>query len=158
MVNSTTSSDFDLGCPRAPDQAFITQNLPLILVSAAALIDSEGRVLLAQRPAGKHLAGTWEFPGGKVETGESPEVALIRELQEELSINTGRACLAPIAFASHSYAHAHIVLMLFACRKWQGRPAPMAGSALKWVRPRDMFALDMPPADLPLIGQLDALI
>ena len=153
-----THDIFDMDCPAAPHQADALRALPIRLVSAAALIDADGRVLLAQRPEGKHLAGTWEFPGGKVETGESPEVALVRELHEELGINTAHSCLAPIAFASHSYADFHILLLLFACRKWKGTPRPMAGSALKWVRPRDMFALEMPPADLPLIGQLDALI
>jgi len=153
-----TQGNFDSDCPSAPHQQHGARALPLRLVSAAALIDADGRVLLAQRPEGKHLAGTWEFPGGKVENGESPEAALVRELQEELSINTAQSCLAPIAFASHSYADFHILLLLFACRKWQGRPQPMVGSALKWVRPREMFNLAMPPADMPLIAQLDALI
>ena len=158
MVNGSSFAEIDLGCPQAPGQNRAGEALPLLLVSAGALIDSDGRVLLAQRPAGKHLAGTWEFPGGKIESGESPEAALVRELHEELGVSTAQSCLAPIAFASHAYEDVHVLLLLFACRKWQGRPRPMPGSALKWVRPRDMFDLAMPPADLPLIGLLDALI
>ena len=132
--------------------------MKVVLVSAVALIDPDGRVLLAQRPEGKHLAGSWEFPGGKIESGETPESALVRELAEELNINTATSCLSPVAFAIHSYDSFHLILLLFACRKWQGTPQPMPGSALRWVRPRDMFGLDMPPADLPLIGLLDALV
>jgi 8-oxo-dGTP diphosphatase len=128
------------------------------LVSAAALIDRDGRVLLAERPAGKHLAGTWEFPGGKVEAGERPETALIRELEEELGIETRESCLSPIAFARHDYEDFHLVLLVFACRKWSGQPRGREGQALRWAWPHEMFALNMPPADRPLIGLLDALI
>jgi 8-oxo-dGTP diphosphatase len=131
---------------------------PTILVSAAALIDRDGRILLARRPDGKHLAGTWEFPGGKIEAGESPETALIRELDEELGISTHKSCLSPIAFASHDYDRFHLILMLFACRKWQGQPEGREGQALQWARPATMFGIDMPPADRPLIGLLDALV
>ena len=131
---------------------------PSLLVSAAALVDRDGRILLTQRPDGKHLAGTWEFPGGKVEPGETPEAALIRELAEELGVDTSADCLAPIGFASHGYDRFHLILLLFACRKWRGRPEPREAQALKWVRPNQMFALPMPPADRPLIGLLDALI
>lgn len=129
-----------------------------ILVSAAALVDRDGRILLAQRPAGKHLAGTWEFPGGKIDPGESPETALIRELGEELGISTHSSCLSPIAFASHEYDDFHLILLLFACRKWTGRPEGREGQALRWARPVAMFDIDMPPADRPLIGLLDALV
>lgn len=123
----------------------------LLLVAAVALIDTEGRVLLAQRPPGKSLAGLWEFPGGKVEQGESPEVALIRELREELGIDTWQSCLAPLTFASHAYENFHLLMPLFACRRWQGIPQPREGQVLAWVRPAAMRDYPMPPADLPLI-------
>ena len=122
-----------------------------VLVSAVALVDADGRVLLAQRPEGKAMAGLWEFPGGKAEPGETPEVALIRELEEELGINTWASCLAPLTFASHTYDHFHLLMPLFACRKWQGTPASREGQALKWVRPNDLREYPMPPADVPLI-------
>lgn len=122
-----------------------------VLVSAAALIDGEGRVLLAQRPEGKSMAGLWEFPGGKVEEGETPEVALIRELHEELGIETWQSCLAPLCFASHSYEKFHLLMPLFACRKWDGIPQSREGQALKWVRAKDLRDYPMPPADIPLI-------
>ena len=122
-----------------------------LLVTAVALIDADGRVLLAQRPEGKSLAGLWEFPGGKVEPGETPEAALIRELKEELGIDTWRSCLAPLTFASHSYEDFHLLMPLFACRRWQGTPAPREGQKLAWVRARDLKDYPMPPADLPLI-------
>ena len=120
-------------------------------VSAVALIDPEGRILLAQRPPGKSLAGLWEFPGGKVEPGETPEQALIRELQEELGIDTQVSCLAPLTFASHSYPDFHLLMPLFACRRWQGIPSPREGQTLAWVRPDRLRDYPMPPADLPLI-------
>ena len=122
-----------------------------ILVSAVALIDQDGRVLLAQRPNGKSMAGLWEFPGGKVETGETPEAALIRELQEELGINTWKSCLAPLTFASHAYDGFHLLMPLFACRKWEGVPLPRENQTLKWVRKQDLRAYEMPAADVPLI-------
>jgi len=122
-----------------------------MLVSAVALIDRDGRVLLAQRPEGKSMAGLWEFPGGKIEDGETPEAALIRELEEELGINTWQSCLAPLTFASHSYASFHLLMPLFACRKWQGTPQSKEGQALKWVKPRDLKSYPMPAADVPLI-------
>jgi len=125
-----------------------------LLVSAVALIDVDGRVLLAQRPQGKSMAGLWEFPGGKIEPGETPEAALIRELQEELGINTWSSCLAPLCFASHSYEGFHLLMPLFACRKWEGTPVPKEGQVLKWVRPQALRDYPMPPADIPLIPVL----
>jgi 8-oxo-dGTP diphosphatase len=125
--------------------------LKTVLVSAVALIDADGRVLLAQRPEGKTMAGLWEFPGGKVEAGETPEAALIRELHEELGIETWQSCLAPLTFASHAYADFHLLMPLFACRRWQGTPHGREGQALAWVRPADLRNYPMPPADLPLI-------
>ena len=122
-----------------------------VLVSAVALIDVDGRVLLAQRPEGKSMAGLWEFPGSKVEQGETPEVALIRELQEELGIDTWASCLAPLTFASHSYDTFHLLMPLFACRKWDGVPQSREGQALKWVAARDLNQYPMPAADVPLI-------
>ena len=129
------------------------------LVVAAALVDSDGRILLQQRPPGKSLAGLWEFPGGKIEAGETPEAALIRELHEELGIDTEAACLAPATFASARLDNGdHMLLLLYVCRKWRGIPRPLVASGLRWEYPAAMFALPMPPADLPLIGLLDALV
>ena len=125
-----------------------------VLVSAVALIDADGRVLLAQRPEGKTMAGLWEFPGGKVEIGETPEVALIRELREELGIDTWASCLAPLTFASHTYDDFHLLMPLFACRKWEGTPRAQEGQTLKWVFARDLKSYPMPPADIPLISIL----
>jgi 8-oxo-dGTP diphosphatase len=122
-----------------------------LLVSAVALIDADGRVLLAQRPEGKSLAGLWEFPGGKVEPGETPETCLIRELQEELGIDTWKSCLAPLTFASHSYPDFHLLMPLFACRRWDGIPTAREGQTLAWVPPARLRDYPMPPADLPLI-------
>ena len=122
-----------------------------VLVSAVALIDVDGRVLLTQRPEGKSMAGLWEFPGGKVEPGETPETALIRELKEELDIDTWSSCLAPLTFASHNYTDFHLLMPLFACRKWQGTPRGMEQQALAWVRPQALRDYPMPPADIPLI-------
>lgn len=126
--------------------------MKILLVSAVALIDVDGRVLLAQRPEGKSMAGLWEFPGGKIEAGETPEAALIRELHEELGINTWSSCLAPLTFASHSYNDFHLLMPLFACRKWQGAPVAKEGQTLKWVRPNNLRDYPMPPADIPLIS------
>ncbi|HKL70925.1 8-oxo-dGTP diphosphatase MutT [Salibaculum sp.] len=122
-----------------------------VLVSAVALVDIDGRVLLTQRPEGKHMAGMWEFPGGKVDPGETPEIALIRELQEELGIDTWSSCLAPLTFASHSYDNFHLLMPLFACRKWDGAPQGKEGQRLKWVRTSELRDYPMPPADIPLI-------
>ncbi|MEH6674287.1 MAG: 8-oxo-dGTP diphosphatase MutT [Sulfitobacter sp.] len=125
--------------------------MKIVLVSAVALIDVDGRVLLAQRPPGKSMAGLWEFPGGKVEAGETPEAALIRELQEELGIDTWASCLAPLTFASHAYDDFHLLMPLFACRKWNGTPQACEGQTLKWVRANALRDYPMPPADIPLI-------
>jgi 8-oxo-dGTP diphosphatase len=125
--------------------------LKTLLVVSVALIDADGRVLLAQRPPGKSLAGLWEFPGGKVEPGEVPEAALIRELHEELGIDTWASCLAPLTFASHSYPDFHLLMPLFACRRWQGTPQAREGQTLAWVRANALKDYPMPPADIPLI-------
>ncbi len=125
--------------------------MKVVLVAAVALIDPDGRVLLARRPEGKSMAGLWEFPGGKVEPGETPEAALIRELHEELGIETWSSCLAPLTFASHGYETFHLLMPLFACRRWQGTVTPREGQMLKWVRPAQLRDYPMPPADIPLI-------
>ena len=130
----------------------------LILVVAVALVDPDGRVLMAQRPEGKSMAGLWEFPGGKIEDGERPETALIRELGEELDIAVKEACLAPFTFASHTYDAFHLLMPLYICRRWEGVPRPRHHAALKWVRPRDMKDFPMPAADLPLIPMLRDLL
>ena len=129
-----------------------------LLVSAVALIDVDGRVLLAQRPPGKSLAGLWEFPGGKVEPGETPEAALIRELKEELDIDTWSSCLAPLTFASHSYDDFHLLMPLYICRNWEGDVTPREGQEITWVRAMHLSRYAMPPADLPLIPWLRDLL
>ncbi len=131
---------------------------PIVLVTACALVDSDGRVLLTQRPEGKSLAGLWEFPGGKVDPGETPEESLIRELHEELGIIVKPACLAPLTFASHTYETFHLLMPLFICRRYEGIPRGMEGQVLKWVRPKDMRNYPMPPADIPLIPFLVDLL
>ena len=129
-----------------------------LLVCAVALIDADGRVLLAKRPEGKTLAGLWEFPGGKVEEGERPEDALIRELKEELGINVEHSCLAPLTFASHAYENFHLLMPLYVCRRWKGIPQALEGQELKWVRAKNLRSMPMPPADLPLIPHLEDLL
>lgn len=144
------------GCWR--DEPEAQPALPVVLVAAVALVDVDGRVLLAQRPEGKKMAGLWEFPGGKVGAGETPETALIRELQEELGIDTRQSCLAPIAFASHRYGAFHLLMPLYVCRVWKGTPAPKEGQDLAWVRPARLSDYPMPPADAPLVAMLRDLI
>ena len=136
----------------------MTAGRRVVLVSAVALIDPDGRVLLAQRPEGKAMAGLWEFPGGKVEAGETPEAALIRELAEELGIETWQSCLAPLTFASHAYDDFHLLMPLFACRRWTGVPQGKENQSLAWVRPNALREYPMPPADLPLIPVLRDLL
>lgn len=147
-------TEFD-PCPGA---APAPRALPQLLVSCAVLVDGDGRILVADRPAGRDMAGLWEFPGGKVEPLESPEAALVRELHEELGIETATSCLAPCGFASHAYEKVNLVLLAFAIRKWRGEPTPQEGQRLQWVRVNDLFRLDMPPADRPLIGQIAAIL
>ena len=125
--------------------------MKIVLVAAVALVDVDGRVLLAQRPEGKSMAGLWEFPGGKVEPGETPETALMRELEEELGIETWESCLAPLTFASHTYDDFHLLMPLFVCRKWNGTPTGREGQALTWAKPTKLRDYPMPPADIPLI-------
>lgn len=132
--------------------------MKLLLVAAVALIDADGRVLISQRPEGKSLAGLWEFPGGKVEAGERPEAALIRELKEELDIDVAESCLAPLTFASHAYADFHLLMPLYVCRRWQGTMQALEGQETKWVRAKALRDHAMPPADLPLIPHLEELL
>ncbi|MEH6632586.1 MAG: 8-oxo-dGTP diphosphatase MutT [Halopseudomonas aestusnigri] len=151
-----SSSEEDMGCWAAEKRTLAAK--PILLVAAAALIDSDGRVLLAQRPEGKSMAGLWEFPGGKVEPGETPEQALVRELKEELGIDTRSSCLAPIAFASHSYDDFHLLMPLFACRIWEGNVTALERQKFAWVRPVRLRDYDMPPADEPLVALLRDLL
>ena len=130
----------------------------IVLVAAVALVDADGRVLLAQRPEGKAMAGLWEFPGGKVDPGETPEIALIRELAEELGIDVAASCLAPFTFASHTYPDFHLLMPLYVCRKWSGIPVPREGQRLRWVRAAQLGDYPMPPADKPLVAMLRDLL
>ena len=130
------------------------ESKPILLVAAIALVDADGRVLLARRPEGKSMAGLWEFPGGKVHAGETPERALIREVEEELGIDTKESCLAPLTFASHSYEDFHLLMPLFVCRVWRGAATPREGQQLAWARPNQMANYPMPPADVPLVAML----
>ena len=133
-------------------------SIKLVLVAACALIDSDGRVLLTERPAGKSMAGLWEFPGGKIEAGERPEQTLIRELKEELGIVVREPCLAPLTFASHDYTDFHLLMPLYVCRRWEGIVTPQEGQRLAWVRPNRLRDYQMPPADEPLISHLTTLL
>ena len=130
----------------------------LVLVAACALVDADGRVLIAQRPAGKAMAGLWEFPGGKVEPGEPPEQSLVRELKEELGIVVNVACLAPLTFASHAYPEFHLLMPLYVCRRWEGTVRALEGQKIAWVRPNRLRDYPMPPADEPLISHLMQLL
>ncbi len=132
--------------------------MKLLLVAACALVDADNRVLIAQRPAGKHMGGMWEFPGGKIEDGETPEVCLIRELKEELGVTTWPSCLAPLTFASHAYDGFHLLMPLYVCRRFEGEPQALEHQAVKWVRARDLRNYNMPPADAPLIASLIDLL
>lgn len=132
----------------------MTEKRRTVLVAAVALLDAEGRVLMAERPAGKELAGLWEFPGGKVEDGETPEHALVRELREELGIDVAPDTLEPFTFASHGYERFHLLMPLYLCRSWQGEVTAMEGQRLAWTAPADLAGLAVPPADLPLIAAL----
>jgi 8-oxo-dGTP diphosphatase len=134
--------------PKGPSE------LPIVLVSAVALIDKDGCVMIAQRPEGKSMAGLWEFPGGKVEAGETPEFSLMRELEEELGIDTRECCFSPVGFTSYSYETFHLLMPLFVCRVWKGKPKALEHKELRWVKPQDLYDYAMPEADIPLISQL----
>jgi 8-oxo-dGTP diphosphatase len=153
MSPSTAITDLRIGFPLVPPVSLKT-----VLVAACALIDADGRVLIAQRPAGKAMAGLWEFPGGKVEPGERPEQSLIRELKEELGIVVEEACLAPLTFVSHAYADFHLLMPLYVCRRWEGIVAAQEGQRLAWVRANRLREYPMPPADAPLVAHLMGLL
>ena len=144
------------GCWEAAGES--TPGKPVLLVVAAALVDPDGRVLIAKRPPGKAMAGLWEFPGGKVQAGETPEAALIRELREEIGIDTKQSCLSPVAFASHAYDDFHLLMPLYVCRVWRGIVQAREGQELAWVRPVRLGDYPMPPADLPLVAMLRDLL
>ena len=146
------------GCDDPRLSALLAAPARVLLVVAGALIDADGRVLLARRPPGKAMAGLWEFPGGKVAPDETPEAALVRELKEELGLDLAHACLAPLTFASHRYPDFHLLMPLFAARNWKGTPVPREGQELAWVRPLKMSDYPMPPADVPLVAMLRDLI
>jgi 8-oxo-dGTP diphosphatase len=144
---------------RSSDHRLMAEpGLPILTVVAVALVDADGRVLLAQRPKGKAMAGLWEFPGGKIHPGESPEAALIRELKEEIDIDVTEACLAPFTFASHRYESFHLLMPLYVCRRWKGTMRPREGQTLAWVRPAKLGDYPMPPADKPLVAMLQDLL
>lgn len=151
VIKSCTGGEIGNDLPPLP-------YLKTVMVAAVLLVDADGRILLAQRPDGKAMAGLWEFPGGKVQEHETPEYALIRELHEELSIMTGTDCLQPITFASHSYDDFHLLMPLYACRTWKGTPQSMEGQALKWVHKQQLNDYPMPPADIPLIPFIHQLL
>lgn len=151
---AATAADGCAGATPAGWSGPATDRVRTLLVAAAALIDDDGRVLIARRPAGKAMAGLWEFPGGKVGEGETPEAALARELHEELGLDIAAACLAPLAFASHRYPEFHLLMPLYLCRRWQGTPTPREGQELAWVRPVRLADYAMPPADVPLVALL----
>ena len=144
--------------PGSPSAVRNLVSVKLVLVAACALVDTDGRVLIAQRPVGRPMAGLWEFPGGKIEAGERPEDTLMRELKEELGIVVDEACLAPLAFASHSYPDFHLLMPLYVCRRWQGTVMALEGQKLAWVRPNRLRDYPMPPADEPLVSHLMTLL
>lgn len=152
MTGTGPTAGMGAGCLQIPDRPRPPR--PIVLVAAVALVDVDGRVLLARRPEGKQMAGLWEFPGGKLREGETPEAGLVRELKEELGVDITESCLAPLAFASHAYEDFHLLMPLYACRLWRGTPCGLEGQALKWVRPLAMSSLPMPPADKPLVALL----
>lgn len=156
-MNGPESGCWEAGA-RAADAAAKADRKPILLVAAGALVDVDGRVLIARRPEGKAMAGLWEFPGGKVHDGETPEAALIRELREELAIDTRESCLAPYCFASHAYDDFHLLMPVFVCRTWAGTPTAREGQALAWVRPNRLRDYPMPPADEPLVALLRDLL
>lgn len=151
-------SDEGIRCHQWRLSVVATVSTQIVLVAACALVDVDGRVLIAQRPQGKPMSGLWEFPGGKVEDGERPEDTLIRELREELGITVSDACLAPLAFASHSYPDFHLLMPLYVCRRWEGTVVATEGQQLAWVKPNRLRHYEMPPADVPLISHLMALL
>lgn len=153
--NSTVVNPL-MGCIEALQQPRpeTPSGLPIVLVAAVVLADADNKILIAKRPEGKPMAGLWEFPGGKVQEGETPEFALVRELAEELGIETRECCFSPIGFASHSYDDFHLLMPLYVCRMWEGEPRPIEGQELAWVKPIDLAKYDMPPADIPLIYQI----
>jgi 8-oxo-dGTP diphosphatase len=153
-ADATSPPAADAGQPATADATPPAAGKPVLLVAAVALVDADGRVLLARRPEGKPLAGLWEFPGGKVKPGETPEAALIRELKEELDIDVTAACLGPFTFASHAYEKFHLLMPLYLCRRWEGAVRPVEGQALAWVRPQQLGGYAMPPADKPLVAML----
>ena len=151
------SGSSSLASGQSPSEraAALAADKPLILVAAVALFDRDERILLAQRPPGKSLAGYWEFPGGKIEPGETPEAAIVRELEEELGVEACLECFQPFSFASHAYPDFHLLMPLFLCRRWDGVPQPREGQVLKWVRIKDLRSYKVPPADLPLVAMLE---
>ena len=156
MAMSTSTAATAAECPHPAGEA--GGGRPVVLVAAVALVDVDGRVLLAQRPEGKAMAGLWEFPGGKIDPGETPEAALIRELGEELGIDVQASCLAPFSFASHAYPDFHLLMPLYVCRRWSGIVTAREGQRLAWVRPERLADYPMPPADAPLVALLRGLL
>ena len=151
---SAAITGVDPGCMEVVVRDGALGDRPVLLVAAVAMVDADGRVLVAQRPEGKSMAGLWEFPGGKVHADETPEATVVRELREELGVDITESCLAPLTFASHTYETFHLLMPLFVCRVWKGTPQPLEGQALAWKRPVALAALPMPPADRPLVALL----
>ncbi|GAA4497142.1 bifunctional GNAT family N-acetyltransferase/(deoxy)nucleoside triphosphate pyrophosphohydrolase [Gluconacetobacter tumulicola] len=158
LLFEATRADMAMDAPSAGSPTHAAEQKRVVLVAAVALIDTDGRILLARRPEGKPMAGLWEFPGGKVEAGETPEAALIRELDEELGLDVSRSCLAPYTFVSHDYGHFHLLMPVYVCRRWKNIPRPREGQTLAWVRGNELSAYPMPEADLPLVPLLRDLV